>query len=341
MRDGITEGDAVVKLMEYYNIKLDDSWAIEEEYKYNENIKIISQCSDWKEQFPDLHRCINRIHADLITKQEIAKDNIQLRSSKGMSLFFCSLTEFERRSKHNPYITDQGRQNERVDRYCLLGLMEKIHKNEIPYGLYRIMQEVKGKKRFLYRIQCYHIPEYTPELLKKADEIARIAKEKGIKLNSITKNSVRDIFGEEMAKKVYPQAEDVAPTDKGAQFVTDVETVMTEEIASKGYTTTSIVKDRLAGTNTWKTVHDRRVKEYLPGLLDKHGLIEMTANKKLKQKFRIESKGYPKVILPIKDYTNRMKDSSGNGSEPVSLDEIVVAQGDRTETYDNLSTSFR
>jgi len=41
------------------------------------------------------------------------------------------------------------------------------------------------------------------------------------------------------------------------------------------YTTTSIIKDRLLGTNTWKSVHDRRVKEHLPGLLQKHNLVEV------------------------------------------------------------------
>ena len=324
MKDYITEGDAVIKLMDYYNIKLDDSWKTEEEIKYNNTIEVIRQCDDWKEQYPDLYKYINRIQADLISKIEFAKDNIKLRTTKGKSLFICSLTEFERISKNNPYITDQGRQNERVDRYCLLGLMEKMHKNEIPSGLYRMMQEVKGKKRLQYRIQCYHIPDYTPDLLKKADTIARIAKEKGIKMNSITKNSVREVFGEHMAKKLYPQVDDITPTDSSAQFLTDIETVLIEEISSKGYTTTAIVKDRLNGKATWKSVHDRRVKEHLPGLFEKHGLIQITATKKLKELFHIATKGYPKIIILAQDYNNISNKSAESCQDRIMLESMAA-----------------
>jgi len=324
MKNGITEGDAVIKLMEYYNLQIDDSWMKEEENKYIENIKIISQCKQWKELYPDLYRCINRIKADLSSKILLAKDKIQLRTSKGKSLFFCSLREFERVYRQKTYLENQNRQNERVDRYCLLGLMEKIDENEIPYGLYRRMQVAKGKKRFQYRIQCYHIPEYTTEFLRKADEIAHVAKEKGIKLNSITKNSVRDVFGEDMARKLYPQTDDIKPSGSGAEFLTAVEKVLLDDISLKGYTTTSTVKDRLCGTSTWKQVHDRRVKEHLPGLLEKHKLVEITANKKLKEKYKIDSKGYPKIIMLEQDYNN-MKALTENSSDALRLKEIVAA----------------
>lgn len=319
-KDNISEGQAVVKLMEFYNIKLDDTWKIEEEKKYINNIKVINQSIQWKEQYPDLYRCINRIKADLLSKLLFAKDNIKLRSSKGKSLFFCSLKEFERIHKQNPYLEEQNRQNERVDRYCLLGLLEKVDKAEIPYGLYRKMEYVRVQKRFKYRMQCYHIPEYIPELLRKADGIGRTAKEKGIKLNSITKNSVRDVFGEDVARKLYPQTEVIKPSGSGAEFLKSVEKVLIGDIYSKGYTTISIVKDRLKGTTTWKSVHDRRVKEHLPGLLEKHKLVEITANKKLKEKYKIDSKGYPKIIMLEQDYNN-MK----NSSDAISLEGMVAA----------------
>ena len=321
MKDHITEGQAVIKLMKYYNIDIDDSnWKDEEDAKYIDNIKIISQCSEWKEIYPDLYRCINRIKNDLLSKILFAKDHIQLRTSSGKSLFYCSLREFERVYKQNPYLEDQNRQNERVDRYCLLGLMEKIDESEIPYGIYRNMQEVKGKKRFKYRVQCYHIPEYTPELLQKADEIARIAKEKGIKLNSITKNSVRDVFGGNIARRLYPQSEDIKPSESGMKFLTSVEKVLLEEISMKGYTTTSIVKDRLQGSATWKSVHDRRVKEHLPGLLEKHKLVEITVNKLLKEKYKIDSKGYPKIII-----LEQNKNSAEKKPDASILKETVAA----------------
>lgn len=296
-KENISEGQAVIKLMEYYNIKLDDSWKDEEEKKYNNNIEIIKQPILWKEQYPDLYRCVNRIKKDLLSKLLFGKTHIQLRTSEGKSLFFCSLTEFERISCGNDQLYDQGIQNQKVDRYCLLGLMEKMDQSEVPYGLYRKMEYVRGTKHFKYRMQCYHIPEYTPALLQKADDIARRVKNSGMKLNSITKNSIRDIFGEIVAKRIYPQVEHIRPTDSGAVFKCSVQEVMLEEIDKKGYTTASEIKEGLMGAKTWKSVHDRRVKEHLPGLLIKHRLVEVTSNKKLKEQYNIESKGYPKIIV--------------------------------------------
>jgi hypothetical protein len=68
-----------------------------------------------------------------------------------------------------------------------------------------------------------------------------VYKEKGLKLNSITKNSVRYIFGKEVSRIVYPQVEDIMPTDSGAEFSKSVENVMLDEIAEKtGYSLASI-----------------------------------------------------------------------------------------------------
>ena len=48
----------------------------------------------------------------------------------------------------------------------------------------------------------------------------------------------------------------------------------------------------------WHTVADRRVRRCLPLLRMQHHLSEITANKKLKEKYQIESKGYPRIIVP-------------------------------------------
>ena len=93
-----------------------------------------------------------------------------------------------------------------------------------------------------------------------------------------------------------------------------------EEITQKGYTTTAEVKERLMGTKTWKSIHDRRVKEHLPGLLEKHKLVEITANKLLKEKYNIDSKGYPKIIILKQD-----NNSAENHSVSSGLKEVVAA----------------
>ena len=63
----------------------------------------------------------------------------------------------------------------------------------------------------------------------------------------------------------------------------------------------------------------------MPGLLKKHNLIEITANKKLKEKFRIESRGYPKIILPEHDYNNIRNEPAENYLDAAMIEEGVSA----------------
>ena len=94
---------------------------------------------------------------------------------------------------------------------------------------------------------------------------------------------------------------------------------MLEEIGNNGYTTTYEIKERLMGATTWKSVNDRRVKEHLPGLLVKHNMVEINANKKLKEQYGIDSKGYPKIII------KQVENSVGNSSDISRLEKEVAA----------------
>lgn len=297
-KDGLTEGEAVIKLMKHYNLQLDDRWKEQERDKINHNIELLKQYKEWKTYYPSLYKWTHRIIRDLESKLTYAAEHITYRTSEGKGIFYCSLSEFERFYDPGNISGFHNRQNERVDRYCLLGLMEKVDESKIPYGLFRKMQEVKKTRRLKYRIQCYHIPKYTHELVQLADEIARIGSKKGIKMNSITKNSIRDIYGEKVAQRIYPQVEDVTLSESSKNLLNSIEQVVKEEIQEKGYTKSAEVIDRLSGIETWKSVHDRRVKSLLPGLMDKLSLVEVTANKESKKQFGIISEGYPKIIIP-------------------------------------------
>ncbi len=61
------------------------------------------------------------------------------------------------------------------------------------------------------------------------------------------------------------------------------------------------IVEQLQQEHDWKQVTDRRVKKYIPGLLQELGLIEITANNVYKDKYKLDFMGYPKIIIPISD----------------------------------------
>lgn len=299
-KENLTEGQAAKTLIKHYNIILDESWKENEKKKIEENLEVLKNIDVWHEQYPHLYCWISRVIWDLRSKLTYAQSHIKLRTSQGKGIFFCSLTHFEKIYRRLERVKSQNNQNQRVDRYCLLGLLEKVHESEIPYGLYRQTQKIKGDRRHLYRMQYYHIPMYTPELLLKAEQIARTGKARGVRLNAITKNSIRDIYGEEVAKLIYPQTEDITLSKSATCLWHSMEQVIHEQIAQKGYTCTTDIIAHLSGIATWQSIHERRVKALLPGIMEKLSLEEKYTTKDMKEKFRLNTKGYPKIIVRSK-----------------------------------------
>ena len=302
-KENLTDGETVKRLMRHYNIEFDDSWREIERQKIERNIALLQDLGECRDKYPYLYKWVSKINNDLLTKLEFAKNNIKYRTIKGKGIFYCSLTEFERLRRNNSF-TGKHRQNERVDRYCLLGLIEKLSEEDIPSGLFGKMNKFRKQNKYRYMIQCYHIPEYTPELLKHANEIARIGSESGIRLNAISKNSIRDIYGHEVAERVYPQVEDIEMSDSSKDLLESMKLVIQDELNTKCYTRISDIIELLTGSETWKSVHDRRVKSLLPGLMETMHLQEIQTNNEIKEKFNIASKGYPKIIVSVECESN-------------------------------------
>lgn len=310
-KEKIPKSKALLKLMEHYQIQLDSSWKDKTKGILERNIQRILHAEDWKEQYPDLYRCVARIKMDLISKLDYAQDHLGLQSSNGTALFFCSLREFERLSSGLPYLDEKGRQNQRVDRYCLLGLLHKVHPDQIPWGLWRGLQEVSGKRRYRYWTQVYSVPEYTDELFQQANTIAKQLRDAGVRMNAISKDLILEVFGKEKALEIYPQSEEDTISEHGKQFRQEVGAVLNRLLDAKGYTTVSDLVEQVHRNRTWISVTDRRVKKHLPGLLQQSGLVEIKLTKVLKECLKIDGSGYPKVIIrkTCQVHLNRVPDT--------------------------------
>ncbi|MCK4887728.1 MAG: hypothetical protein KAS96_10090 [Planctomycetes bacterium] len=305
-QENCNTGKAIKILMEFFNIRLDDSWKDKKKKILEQNINIIKDIKKYKADYPNLYKGIGRITSDLISKLEFAKKHILFRSCNGEFLFVCALREFQKAICNPFYIEgDLGRQNERVDRYCLLGLMRKLTDEEIPdFLLANAYEKRDSMQRGLFkknvntpRTQFYTIPEYTTELLQEADNTMKLLKQSGVRMNAISRDLILELFGEEKAHLIYPQIKYKTLSKSGKAIKSKIEATLLIELNEKGYSKTSDIVCHLQKEYDWNSVTDRRVKKYIPGLLQKHNLVELTANKQLKEKYSIESKGYPKIII--------------------------------------------
>ena len=306
-KNNIGISGAVELLIKYYNIKEDDTWITEHKEMLLRNIKIIENLFEIEEQYPHLYRVLHRVKNDLLSKLVYVQENIKLRTSSNHNIIIASLSKFHHLASGLKNDGRIGRQDERIDRYCFLGLMRKLHDDEIPktiranaYGKREKTASKfnnRGKSSNMKRTQFYSIPEYTPELLKKADNMARSLKEKGIRLKALSRDLILKTFGLEKAQELYPQIQTEKISKSGEIFMAQVETILLERLDSQGFCSVGYIIEVLLSRYDWKSITDRRVKKYIPALLVKHGLMELTANKELKKKLKIESKGYLKLII--------------------------------------------
>jgi len=266
------------------------------------NIAIMEDMEHLKELYPYLYQTLFRVKADLISKLRIAQESLVCDENivQEKIVFFCSLREFERRKRgwdERPLYADN--QKRRVDRYCLLGLLAKLPDEAIPEKLLVKAQAEQGKRNLDYRVQFYTIPTYTPEVLAEANEIARIIKEKGLRLNGIGRTSIVECFGEDTARRVYPQVHKTTEELQDSQFAHRLEEVLIKSIEDNGFTTTKGLYGEMHKHYSWKCVTQERISSHLPGLLNQHGLKEIQTNQELKAIYRIDSNGYPRIIVPV------------------------------------------
>lgn len=317
--EGISEKEAIGKLIRHYG--LEEKWKEEQRRLMEHNIDIVNRLNEpeQKETYPNISWMIGRITNDLTKVLLYAKKHITLRTNSNQNMFFCSLRHFNRLKTGITADKRIQRMNERIDRFALLGLIRKLPDEQISEAaLNRAKQEkdrteenLKRKDKWLknkygiekdrvtkvYRTQFYSVCEYTEELLMKAEEIARVCKEAGVKMNSISRDMVLLVFGREKAREVYPQVDSEELSPSGQDFIGWVESALMTAINAKGYAREAEIVERLHTFGKWQSLTDRRVKKYLPALMMQNDLVQVSANKEHKAKFRIDSKGYPKIII--------------------------------------------
>jgi hypothetical protein len=300
-RDGCKDKpDAIKRLLAQYRVTIDTGWKNAQKAKLDANIAILEGAEVLRAEYPSLFRLIGRIRHDLISKLRWFRDHItDERNRVGEdAVFFASLRHFHKLAagmEDDPKYFN--RQNEKVDRYCLLGLLRKVADEEMPEQLLTEARKRQVERRHAYRCQWYAVPAYTRELLREADERACTLIAAGASVRGVSRELVTDLFGADLARDVYPQQrQDTAGTgDFAARLAAHLITAM----ETTGYATVAVLRQMMRDDSRWKSVTERRIEKSLPGILARNGLRKRTCDGLLKAALGISVPGYPKVIVRI------------------------------------------
>lgn len=321
--------EAFKYLCKYYNVNIVESeWQKQQKEIMDHNIHMLS--SEWfKDEHPELYKRIKRyipllIMMNLLSKQYIGTNtlrevekNIFSASKKYLSQMAKELSEViaedYRELEYTKINSDIKEISKRVDLFAFLGLINKIHMNDLPKELYQIAvieREKKLKKRRDVNFQNnYSIPEYDDQLMTSANHKADEFKRSNMSMIGFGREMVTRGIGREEADKVYPMLSKLELSKKSDEISEYIKKKFLDEIENKGWVTEGEILDELVRENLEKTDgmvkgrtrNEKNIKKSLNELIEGYGLRRERLNKKLKSKLGIneEVSGYPYVFYKI------------------------------------------
>ncbi len=306
-----SEYKAIRLLKSIYNLSIAESqWSTEQKENLDNIIKEILT-NNFENICPQADKNNRYTKSLFLALLEIAKENVYSENycnSNGEVVFFTSYSHLAKLIG-----TAQNHLNRIGARIKILAyhnLIRQLPDEEIPKQMREKAYEIARKKGH-QRIEFYAIPSWVIEHLKNVEDRAISWKKNNYTSKGISYEMFLRTEGLETAQRLYPTYKYVK--DKGGNTITrgttkasDDRTMIISEIIlglieKKGYATEKEIIICLPDTYK-KYIAEKQIKKSLAEIMDMYGLIKVTANKVLKETYRINSDGYPKII--IKDVTN-------------------------------------
>jgi hypothetical protein len=289
---GLNMPDTLRFLRKVYKIDFIISpWKKEQMAILNANIKLVDS-TDFKEMYPEVYGRVWHYISDLCFLNELAKECVQTENytdPDGNPIFFASTRHIARKLEKDP-----GSVSKRIGLFAILGLINKSSESGVPeFLLKRAKQEAK-KNGYKYSVTFFSIPNYA-STMDYITERAKLCKENHYTMSGNGWEWVFRTFGKEEADRLYPQMEGHKIPPGNEQLAQDLERAALLLIEQKGYVT----EDEIINLVHFKYGSFRKVmlKRIMSDMLNKYDLVRIPANKELKQRYGMDAKGYPRIIV--------------------------------------------
>lgn len=305
-----SEYKAVQFIMDIYNLSVKESqWSIEQRENIDMMIRNITM-NKFKELCPQADKNIKYAKDTFLMMLSIARENIyseKFSNDDGEIIFFVT----NKRLAESMGKGNSQRSRDKVAKYVKMliyhDLLRILDDSQIPKELLAKAIKYSGTdKRVGKHVNFYAIPSWVVQQLQDIESNGVRWKENGYRMDGISYDMFYRTEGIEVAAALYPQykkkkSENGDIVDRTTTKPSDERTMKIAEvilncIQAQGYCTENDVVFILAGKYQY-SVTQVQIKRCLKEILDTYGLKKIKANKELKEKFNIDSKGYPNIII--------------------------------------------
>jgi len=287
---------AIEFIKKVYNIELQQTeWQKEQLEILDTNIELLLS-DEFKEIYPQLHSLIRTRKSNLIALNNFAKMNVK---DEGFSLddnplFFVSLNNLMDIFGSK----DKTRVSQSVTLFTLLSLLNKIPHERLPEETLKKAKHIAAKYKHKKLTNFYSIDSYGVNSLEESNKIAIVLKENNMSLKGLSREYLLRTFGVDFTNRVFPQyayENDLGTTEKSNDNSLVIARYILDGIDAQGYVLEKDLRVNYTTESQWK----RSIQE----ILDSYGLVKVTANKEIKNKFNIDcpARSYPKIIIRKED----------------------------------------
>lgn len=283
---------AINFIKQIYNIELQQTeWQREQLEILDTNIELLLS-EEFKEIYPQLHSLIRTRKSNLIALNNFAKMNVKDEdfSVDDNPLFFVSLNSLMDVFGSK----DKTKVSQSITLFTLLSLLNKIPHDQLPEETLKKAKHISAKYKHKKLVNFYSIDSYGVNSLEESNKIAMVLKEHNISLKGLSREYLLRTFGADFTNKVFPQyayENSLGTTEKSDENSKEIAKYFLAGIEAQGYVFEKDLKINGVTESQWK----RSIQE----ILDTYGLVKITANKDIKEKYNIDcpARSYPKIIV--------------------------------------------
>jgi len=283
---------AIEFIKKIYNIELQQTeWQKQQLEIFDTNIELLLS-DEFKEIYPQLHSLIRTRKNNIIALNNFAKMNVKDEdfTVEDNPLFFASLTKLMDILGSK----DRTKVSQSITLFTLLNLLNKIPHDKLPEETLNKAKHIVAKYNLNKLTNFYSIEQYGVDSLEESNNIAKTLKENNVSLKGISREYLLRTFGIELTNKIYPQyvyENELGTSEQSNEDTNKIANYILESIEKNGY----ILEKELKVNNITETQWKRSIQE----ILDGYGLIKITANKAIKEKYNINvsERSYPKIIV--------------------------------------------
>ena len=276
-----------------FNITTETEYQKQQKEIYDSNISYILS-GKIENDYPDLWKYIKPRKTKLITLLEYGKNNItdEQYNIDGSSIFYGSMRYYKELLNDGSINTT----NKTIHLFNFLELVTKIAPEELPSKMLDKHKKKAKENKHKNLINTYMVKSYDYNTLQESDEKAKVLKDNNFTMKGLSYEYILRTFGEESAKRYYPQNKKKKPSQKSDILTNEIVKIIFCQIELKGFVIEKEIVESL-GSEYGKEKVKTQLKRSIQEILDNYDLQRLRANKLNKEKYGIICSGYPFIIV--------------------------------------------